>query len=162
MTFEDLAKLPSRTAFVTDVMTPLGAFVDELADLEARITALGLADSPWSRELIDGFAVTAARARFVHASYQAALAHLDGGDPAAAGARAEAALADGHAVVQRRHASPHYTGPRDHLFGQPENATVYGFGYLSQADTLCYWERELVQLDNLVRGISQPVPSCYL
>ena len=162
VSFQDLAALDSRTAFVTDVLTPLGDFAAELTDLDARVIALGLADSPWSRELVDGFGVTAARTRFVHASYEAAIAHLDGGDVDAARSRALTALADGHAAVQRRHASPHYTGSRDHLFGQPENATVYGFGYLRQADTLCYWERELVQLDSLLSGISKPVPSCYL
>ncbi len=165
-TFEELAKLdePARAAFATDVVAPLGEFTIELAELQARLSALGLAESPWSRELADGFAVTAARAAFVHASYEAVLASLRGDSIATedAYARAVAALADGHAAVARRHASPHYTGDREHLFGQPVNATVYGFGYLSRADTLCYWERELVQLEIAVHGSTAPVPSCYL
>jgi len=144
------------------VLPKLGDLANDLAAFEARFTALDLADSPWSRELADGFAVDAARARFVHASYEAVLAHLAGESPDAARARAEAALAEGHAAVQRRHASPHYTGPRDHLFGQPENATVYGFGYLSRADTLCYWGRELAQLDAMLAFSSAPIPTCYL
>lgn len=163
VTFDDLAMMDpaARAMFADEVVTPLADFAAELVALDDRFRALGLAESPWTRELADSFAVTAARARFVAASYEAALASFDG-DAGDARARAEAALADGRAAVQRRHASPHYTGSRDHLFGQPENATVYGFGYLSRADTLCYWERELVQLDNLQSGTSEPVPSCYL
>lgn len=157
VTFDELAMFdePARTTFVAEVLTPLQQLVDELTDLDARFTALQLADSPWSRELADGFAVTAARARFIHAAYRAVLDRTD--DTAA-----RAALAEGHAAVQRRHAQPHYTGPREHLFGEPTNATVYGFGYLSRADTLCYWERELVQLDNALNDTTEPVPSCYL
>ncbi len=165
-TFEEVVALDqaTRDSWSATVLSPLADFALELADLDARFTALGLADSPWSRELADGFAVTAARARFVAAGYEAVVAQAEG-DPVAAEAaraRAEAALADGHAAVQRRHAAPHYTGAREHLFGQPDNATVYGFGYLSRADTLCYWERELVQIDNVLRGTSEAVPSCYL
>ena len=36
------------------------------------------------------------------------------------------------------------------------------YGYLCEADTLCYWERERVQVRSLVLGESETPPSCVL
>jgi len=47
------------------------------------------------------------------------------------------------------------------LFGRPANATVYGFGYLMQADTLCYWQRERAQVAAIVDGPGDPIPACW-
>ncbi|MEO8699023.1 MAG: hypothetical protein ABI867_03235 [Kofleriaceae bacterium] len=166
VTFDDLVvgDAAMRTAFAQDVLDPLDAFAGDLEELAVRAHALDLADSRWSREVLDGFDVTAARARFVVSAYRTVLAQLAGDASGVAAARAcgEAALADGTSAVARRHADPHFTGPREQLFGRPANATVYGFGYLFQADTLCYWQRERAQLAAIVDGATNPLPACTL
>jgi hypothetical protein len=162
ITFEDLAEDPALRASFAETVLALDVFATELAALRDRAHALGLADSPWSRELLDGFDVTAARARFITAAYQTVLAHLAGEPTSDRREQLESALADGRAAVARRHAAPHHTGPRDQLFGRPTNATVYGFGYLHQADTLCYWERERAQLAAIVDAPDTRIPTCWL
>ncbi len=165
-TFDELARADAaqRARFVTDVLEPLGAHAAELESILRRLRGLGLPDQRWARELIDGATVTAARARFAHTAYAAVIAHADGDAGAVATLRSE--LASTHAIaaqaVARRHAQPHYTGPRDHLFGRPLNATVYAYGYLHHADTLCYWARELAQLEAVVDGTDPDIPGCYL
>jgi hypothetical protein len=111
---------------------------------------------PDQAEVVDGMAIDAARARFIHALYAAAMAAATSGDSAAPRAEANAALAEARAIVTRRHAGidSRYTSDG---FG---NATIYPFGYLAQADALCYWQRELVQLGNLVDGTSALAPGC--
>jgi hypothetical protein len=158
------AEAAADPAFEQDVLVPLEQFAGELESLATRARALALADSKWSRELVDGFDVTAARARFSASLYRAALAHAHGDSAAVAAARAEAddALARGRTAVAHRHADPHHAGPVDQLFGRPANATAYGYGYLMHADTLCYWERELVEIARVIDQVSTPVPDCAL
>jgi hypothetical protein len=150
ITFDDIA---SGAAF--DLLPALGTYADELTALSARAKALDLPSSRWARELEDGFAVTAARARFIHAAYAA----MTGAPSTTA---LDAALADGRAAVDRRHRDLHYPGNRDDLVGRPTNATIYGYGYLHQADALCYWERERAQLAKPLTGATAPIPHCWL
>jgi hypothetical protein len=152
----------ARAAFAADRVAKLDDLALALEALRTRADRLDLDDSRWSREVRDGLAVTAARARYVTSTYQAALAQLAGDDPAPALARMSSALDAGTAAVARRDADPHHDGPADQLYGRPDNVTVYGFGYLYQAHTLCYWHREEVQLANLLDGVSAALPSCIL
>ena len=46
------------------------------------------------------------------------------------------------------------------LLDKTPNQTFYQFGYLYFADQLCYWDRERIEVTNLVRGESTPVPPC--
>ena len=71
----------------------------------------------------------------------------------------DAALADARGIVARRHADLHFVDPA-RLVGPDRNRTIYPFGYLAQADTLCYWEREVVELDQVLTGATTAVPSC--
>jgi hypothetical protein len=160
VTFDDLARDATlRDPFATDVLAPLGEYAAELSALSARVAKL-VPDSRWGREVADGFAVTAARARFVHAAYAAVLAHL--ASSAVDRAAIDAALADGKRAVARRHGDLHYMRPKEELIGRPANATVYAYGYLHQADTLCYWEREKAQLAAIIDGATAPIPHCWL
>ena len=45
---------------------------------------------------------------------------------------------------------------------QIANQTEYQYGYLYEADTLCYWLRERVQVNNLLTGAGDEVPGCVL
>ena len=164
ITLEDLVTMSpdGRAAFAADRVAKLDDLATSLEALSTRAAKLHLESSRWSREVRDGLAVTAARARYVTSTYQAALAQLAGEDPAPALARMTAALDTGTAAVTRRDADPHHDGPAEQLYGRPDNVTVYGFGYLYQAHTLCYWHREQVQLANLLGGVSAALPSCIL
>ena len=162
VTFDDLvADTPdARAAFANDVMTPLAAYASTLDDVARRAEALVLPPSRWARELVDGIQIDDARAHFALAVYQATLDHLAGNDPAAADDRAIAAgwLSTAGDIVARRDGDLHDADPE--IVKPGGNATVYGFGYLYMADTLCYWHRELDQVDAIL-GIAAPTPpSC--
>jgi hypothetical protein len=163
MTFADLvaADVSARAAFERDVLVPLVAFAGELERLRDEVRALALPASRWSRELVDGFEVTAARARFSASVYEAALAHLAGRATDEARTRATAAFEAGAAAIARRHGDLHQPD-RERATGRPPNVTFYGYGYLHQADSQCYWQRELVQLDDLLAGTSTAAPHCFL
>ncbi|HEY5938390.1 MAG TPA: hypothetical protein VIU61_27245 [Kofleriaceae bacterium] len=163
VTFADLvaADPTARAAFERDVLAPLVAFAGELERLRDEIHALALPASRWSRELVDGFEVTAARARFIASAYEVALAHLAGAPTGDARARVDAAFAAGEAAVRRRHDDLHEPD-RERAIGRPLNVTFYGYGYLHQADSQCYWRREQVQLDDLLASTSTAAPHCFL
>src|SRR6185295_11414827 len=113
-----------------------GDYASGIAQIAATLPA---ADGPWAAEIVDGIEVDLARARFVHAIYDAAAGEA-GADEALA--RAEAALVLGRVVVARRHAALHDRDPR--LREDNGNVTNYGYGYLRYAEDLCYWQREWV------------------
>jgi hypothetical protein len=165
ITLDDLTTIaaPDRDTFARTVIDPLAAHGDELTAFADRLAALHVPDDRWGRELTDGVAVNRARVRFVVACYRAALAHLAGDDAAARTAHAAAlvALDDGQAIVTGRHHDLH----DDHgarLTAKAGNYTIYGFGYLHFADGLCYWRRELSQLEAILGiGDGTPAPSCF-
>lgn len=148
-----------RTAFATNVEAPLQKLAADMTHLAANVEPLR--GDPWRDELADGFEVTAARARFAAATYGVALAFARGQATEAGLQQVEAALADGTAVVQRRHA--HLWDPEPaRLLVDGDNPTLYQYGYLRDADGLCFWKRERAQLRNLVLKTSEDVPLCVL
>jgi hypothetical protein len=101
------------------------------------------------------------RSAFAARIFGGALALAEGGDGRAELDAAAAILADAHGVVARRHAALHRPDDAEAMIAQTlDNATIYQFGYLAKADTLCFWERELAQLRNLVEGTAGDVPLC--
>jgi len=76
-------------------------------------------------------------------------------------ARLDALLAEGRAVVQRRHGALHWPDA-DRLLPRGRNPTLYQHGYLFYANSLCFWERERVQLQVLVNGSTARPPGCVL
>jgi hypothetical protein len=162
---------PSRVSFA-DVMamTPgdraafTAAVVDPLAQLgdgtEAILPSLDASD-PWLAEIRDGVAIDLARTRFAEASYRAALSFADSGTDAGWLARTEDALAEARTIVDRRHRQLHGLDSQP-LITRHRNSTLYGFGYLYMAQTLCYWNREHAQLRNLILHETNPDPGCAL
>jgi hypothetical protein len=136
-----------RTAFEAQVLVPLRelATLSESVVVRARMLA---GDDPLDRELLDGLEVAAARTRFA--------AELWAGQIAGA----ERALATGRAAVHRRHSILH-DRDGERLLRAGENQTFYPYGYLFLADSLCYWERELVQARSAFQGTSGEVPPCF-
>ncbi len=162
-TFADLEAGADPGVFETTVLTPVTVYVAALESLHQRFQAAGLADSRWSREILDGVTVDLQRAHFVHGVYTAALAYLGGNAAAAETARLEAAnaLAVGTATVAARHGDLHDPYGRRLLDPGP-NATFYQYGYLHMSDTLCFWRRELIQLETLMGLGNEEVPNCLL
>jgi len=161
VTFDQLAAGAGRSE-VIQMLFQMRRYADELETLDEELAALELPVSRWSRELRDSFAINRLRARFVLATYDATLAHLDGG-PAAAAARirdAQELLAQARGVVARRHGDLHDTHGRRHL-DKTANQTFYQFGYLFFADNLCYWDRELVQVGGVLGSTTAIPPSCF-
>ncbi len=163
VTFDDLVVGGAdRVAFESDVMQPLATYADELDAIARELDAVELTSDRWSAELRDGVAINRLRTRFVLETYGATLAQL-AGDAAAAKthvARATEILGEAHGVVDHRHRDLHDTHGR-RLVDKTDNQTFYHFGYLFMADTLCYWDRELTQVQAIL-GNSTSVPASCL
>jgi len=161
-----LQDLPSmsaeaRDAFGADVVARLAAFADDLEARARAIDALAMRGR-WADELRDDVDITALRARFAATTYRAALDQL-AGDPAAYQRGHDAAadlLSRAGDIVARRRAAMH--SPSSALYTERGgNHTLYQYGYLFNADTLCFWNRELRQLEQLA-GATVHVPDCLL
>jgi len=161
VTFDQLVGGLGRTEVIF-MLFQLRRYADELDTLDEELAALDLRDNRWSRELRDSFAINRLRARFVLATYEATLAHIDGDLETAATryGHAEELLARARTVVARRHGDLHDTHGRRHL-DKTANQTFYQFGYLFFADNLCYWDRELVQVGGVLGSTSAVPPSCF-
>jgi len=154
-----------RAAFERDVLTPLQQHATDTEAVLAAVTASGadLSD-PWMAEVRDGVAVDALRVRFAAVAWEAALRFGQGGREGMAPAlvaRLDALLAEGRAVVARRHGALHWPDA-ERLLTRGRNPTLYQHGYLFYANTLCFWERERVQLQVLVNGSTASPPGCVL
>jgi hypothetical protein len=161
VTFAELATAdePTRAA-VRDDLAQLDAHVLELERLAAEVDALNLPRSRWTRELRDSLRVTALRAAFARAAYQATFAFLDGDTAALTARHAEAAalIDEARPIVQRRHADLHHPNPA--IIARAANHTFYPYGYLQMSDSLCFWVRELRQVENVTGLASEPPPDC--
>lgn len=151
-----------RARFVATVLEPLGRFAEGQATLDAELEGLGLADdNPFFVELKDGVGVTASRGRFIHALYRAVLAEAEGAAADRWLAQAEAELSRAETFVSRRRRALWDPDATELLRVMP-NPTFYDYGYLREADTLCFWKRERAQVRNLLRGEGLFVPACVL
>ena len=161
ITFDQLAAGEGR-ATVDRMLQTLGAYAGEVDVMAEELDALSLPDSRWAAELRAGFRIDQLRARFVEATYQATLAQLDG-DTGVAKKRYDAAkalLARARDVVGDRHGDLHDAHQR-RLLDKTGNQTLYQFGYLYFADTLCYWQRELDQVGGVLGSTSTNPASCF-
>jgi hypothetical protein len=151
----------TRAAFAADVPPRLAALADDLEQRAAAIDALDV-HGRWADELRDDVDITALRARFSATTYQAALEQL-GGDTAAYQRDHDAAaalIARGLDITARRRGAMHSPNGAAYVT-RGANHTVYQYGYLYHADTLCYWSRELAKLEQLTDP-SVHVPDCLL
>lgn len=160
--FADVAAYSTEQAaeFETDVVDEL----TELAEWTERVApkpvmpGQNLGDA-WLKEVDDGVQISALRARYTAALWGAVAQHAQGQDPSLLLAQADAHFAAAEVVVARRHSALH-DPLGDTLTGPDANPTIYQYGYLHQADSLCYWERERIQASNAITGDSDPTPPC--
>jgi hypothetical protein len=166
-TFDELAMAPAdtRSQFATNVLMPLASLAAGIEKLQQGLASVQQgADltpgiSPWIDEISDGLAIDALRARYIAALYQAAVASGAQQPTDAYLSTADGLLAQAHAIVTRRHASLH-SPIRDRLIQSDSNATIYQFGYLKQANELCYWERERAELRSFLKLSTTTEPTC--
>ncbi len=153
----------------SSAIAQLHEYADALAPLVARLDAIDFPAQAgrWTDELRDGFHIDQLRVQFVIATYDAVTAFV-AGDTARARRRADDAagvLADARRVVAHRHADLHDTHRRrlvDKASAENPNRTFYQYGYLYNADTLCFWQRELVQVQGILGTTTQSPPGCLL
>jgi len=152
--FDEIAANPD---FRARVFEPLKAHAAAVTAIDADRAALGLSnDDPFLAELNDAFEITARRARFVVLVNEAALDK----NPAAI-MKAQEELDAAKLVISRRRKAMHDPDVKPLIRNTP-NATFYQYGYLREADTLCFWEREMAQVRFLVLQVSEPIPGCIL
>ena len=158
---ELLANTPAaRDDFRTRVLARLKVHADELTVLATEVDAFP-SDDPVLAELKDGVQVTAARVRFIHALYAATLAYSVDGTDGGFITSAETDLALAKTIVARRRKALWDPDPKT-ILRNTVNPTFYQYGYLREADTLCFWERERAQARNAVLQAGQLVPGCVL
>lgn len=159
VTFEDLVASGDTAGFTTTVLEPLAGYTAALDARQAQFDELSLPESRWARELRDNLAIDRLRARFTMAAYQAVIAHLTGGDAEAAYERARDLLNEAQFVVHGRDADLHDTHGR-RLLERELNQTQYQYGYLFNADTMCYWNRELTQVGAILGNTTATPLNC--
>ena len=163
--FTEIAAMSAadRAAYEATVLPALDQLAAATDAAYKAVDALGIAhDETWYSEVHDGMAVDGDRVRFIAALYRAAAMSADGGDAGTIDgllATADAALADARKVVAHRDAHLHDPTP-SRILDEGTNSTVYQYGYLNTADTLCYWERERGLFDQQLRGSSTVPPGC--
>jgi hypothetical protein len=159
-----LGRLRDARVAIDGVEHAVGEEVDAAASdaVEEAVTALKLdASDPFLAEAIDSVQVTALRTRFVLAAFRSARNFGADGTDDGNIAKAEALLAQAKSVIARRHKGMHHPDPKALTIDAP-NPTLYQYGYLREANTQCYWRRELAELRNLVRRGTENVPGCVL
>ncbi len=157
--FTDLVTSHDTPTFTATVLAPLATYADALDARAKDLKALELPQSRWAAELADGLEVDRLRARFVAAEYKAVLEFLDGGDPKADFEQAKTLLGHAQVVVTRRHADLHDTHGR-RLLDRTVNQTLYQYGYLYMADTMCFWNREIDQVAQIIGEPVGIIPGC--
>ncbi|MGH7294929.1 MAG: hypothetical protein ACRELB_08350, partial [Polyangiaceae bacterium] len=166
--FEDLlAMSPDElAAFKTNVVEALESFAAQYRPIEDSVAAMCRGSdatlAPWCDELRDGLAIVRLRAEHAALLYRAVLAYVGGQDGTGLVAQAQAVTAQAAQVIAGREAG--YRFDLDRVAGAYDNPTVYGYGYLRQAHTQCFWTRREVQvsflLDNGVPEGLSSLPSC--
>jgi hypothetical protein len=149
--------------FETEVVDRLATLATDTRAVLDEVEALpGVASEPFLAELRDGVAIDVARTEHAHALWQAAVLSARAEDASAMERAMDAALGDARAIVDRRHASLFDPDPEEILATRIRNALRYDYGYLREAQTLCFWERERIQYRNEFHGETTTVPACVL
>jgi hypothetical protein len=163
--YEEIVALTAeqRAALETAVLEPLRALGDDTEAALERLRASGLPlEDPFVAELLDGFEIDVLRARFAEAALRAVVANAAGADPIPHLVAMDTVLEAARPVSARRHAALHDPEGARLIARRRPNATLYDYGYLREAATLCFWTRERTQVRNLVLHETSRVPVCVL
>jgi hypothetical protein len=141
---------------IAQVVVDLRAYAAELAALQERMREGHYPDEIFVREVVHGLEIDRLRALHAADVTQGVLE-----DDVELLDAAEARLPSAYVAVYARHDDLHAPDPSQ-ILDPGSNPTLYQFGYLHRADTLCYWERELAQARNVVEDAELEVPGCSL
>lgn len=160
-TWKELTELDADAAlaFRDETVTALAELSQGSLLRRDLMVALAESDDPWAREIYDGFAINDLRARYMAALLLAATAEALDEDPSAYLVAATQLLEEARIVVARRHAALH-DPESSRLLQRGANPTLYQYGYLFHADSLCYWDRDRAQVRTLVLGTDEEIPGC--
>lgn len=167
--FQEVAAMAAGEldAFEKEVIGGLTEMNEKLAPLETAVArrCANTDDTlaPWCSEWVDGFAIDRLRAEHSIWLYRAVIDLARGGSSHGSHlARARKVTAQAAKVIARREQGYRY--PVSRLTAAYENPTSYDFGYLRQAHTSCFWERQDLQVEILLtEGVAAPVsqlPTC--
>jgi hypothetical protein len=156
----DRPSFQSLDATFAPTLAKLKAHADEVEVLAQEVSGLAGKD-PFLDELVDGVEISAARARFSWAAFAAAQAFNTGAPHQEVLDVAKAQLAKAQRIAGRRRLAFHAPNGQQ-LISDGPNASFYDYGYLRDANTLCFWRRELAQVRNLVEQAGVAVPGCVL
>ena len=137
---------------------------DELVvALDAHLRAMNELDVPrentFVAEALEGVELGSMRASFVSSLYRAVDQAAEGLDALPHISAAESIMEEARLLVGQRHADLHDPlSPR--LLESASLPTLYQYGYLQMADTLCFWERELGQANQAIYGTEGAIPGC--
>ena len=156
----DRPSFASLDASFTPTLAKLKAHADEVEVLAQEASSLAGKD-PFLDELVDGVEMSAARARFSWAVFAAAQAFNTGAPHQEALDVAKAELVKAQRIAGRRRLAFHAPNSQQ-LISDGPNPSFYDYGYLRDANTLCFWRRELAQVRNLAEQAGVAVPGCVL
>ena len=158
ISFRELLLMDSeeKERFLQNVLIPLEDMEKEMTSL---LETLKSSSSSLSAELKDGLEITSLRIKFIKNLYRAVLVHSENGDFTAYFENALKALENAREVVKRR--SEKFFYPRPAILINPvPNPTIYPFGYLKQAHSLCLWIRDLDYAKISLGMDTDFIPSC--
>ncbi len=161
---EEIGELDAaqRAAFEEQVLDGIARLAEETWAIDAEVEALASATGdPWFAEVADGVRIDALRASFVRSIYDAALSFVETGSDDGLLAVADLMLAEARDVVDARHAAAH-DERIETLTTRGSNPTLYQYGYLYQAQELCFWHRERIEAARLIEGSTEAVPGCAM
>ncbi len=159
ISFEELLNMTpeERDDFNNNVINNLNHYSEELEELYKIVKDINLHNRIYE-EILDGIEIDKLRARFVLNLYSATIRFSQGDDYSSELENAGKILESARKVTERRRASLYYSTP-DILISTVDNPTIYKFGYLKQADSLCLWEREVSKFMNAT-GSNASIPTC--
>jgi hypothetical protein len=158
--FEEVQQLDEsgRALFQAEVLDALKNYAEGIEAIQKpEVGAWTGSGARVVAEVVDGLEVDALRARFIGTLYDSVLNN----EPTAI-STAESLLEEARVVVARRHADFHDPEGSRWIATDWDTPTVYDFGYLRRADELCFWERELIQVQVLIAGSTETIPACAL
>lgn len=152
-----------RTTYRAGVATPLATLATDCAALEARVDALGIAPGDrWLSEIADGIEIDRLRAQHAATLATATADYGDGLDISAHVATMQALEAEAAVVVARRLAGFHDPDGAELVADSRPSAVLYQYGYLREANELCFWRRDRIELSNAAGVSDLRVPGCVL
>ncbi|MCX7734863.1 MAG: hypothetical protein N2254_08935 [bacterium] len=155
ISFKELKQSTERQSFLKN-LEDLEKFESEMKEILDSISGVKT-EGDWQRildEIKDGMSITYLRAKFIRNLYLGIIK----GDHAKYLSEAQSILDEAQKIVERRFQGFFYPNPSI-LVEDLDNPTIYKFGYLKQAHTLCLWKRDIEKFKEAI-GQNHNIPTC--